>query len=101
MDFFIEKIQKEKFRKVTMESFIQELKIKFSAKELWYTVISPAYKADELYEKTGGDYSKIWHEHCANCFKPINIDTTEECYVSEDGYTWLCKQCYVDVIIND
>ena len=97
LDCFIEQIQKEKFEKVSIEKILKELKNRFSTKELWHTVIMPTQKADELYEKMGGDYSKIWHEHCANCFKPINKDTLEECSVSEDGLTWLCPQCYNDI----
>lgn len=66
---------------------------------LWYNVISPQDRAEELYIETEGDYSKIWHEHCNVCWNSIDKNTQTECYVTEDKLVWLCGKCY-DILKN-
>ena len=46
---------------------------------------------------TNGDYSEIWEEYCC-CFKEINKNTQEVCFVTKDEMTWLCKACYETLI---
>lgn len=64
----------------------------------WFETILPKEKARELKEKTQDDFSKIWHVHCGCCFKNIDKNTMEECYVSEDNTVWLCADCYNDIV---
>lgn len=85
----------EKFIEVVPKKYAESLKIKFQSNpELWYKVITPKEKAEELCSETGNDYSQIWHAHCECCFKTINKNSKELCFVSEDEFTWLCEGCY-------
>lgn len=86
--------EEEKFVKIIPGEYALKLKEEFTNHpEKWYGVIIPKSVADELIVKTNDDYSQIWHEHCMECW--ISIDkNTEECYVSEDGFTWLCSDCF-------
>ena len=59
----------------------------------WYESITPANVADKFIKQTGNDYSKIWHEHCDECYSPIDA-SSEDCYVSDDGFCWLCAKCF-------
>lgn len=92
---FYEEIKNEKFKSIYPKDYADKLKKSFSIdKSLWYKRISPAAKADELYAYTNGDYSEIWHVHCERCFKSIDKNTKELCYISDDEITWLCEECY-------
>ena len=96
MDSFLKDILKnEQFIKIIPAEYAKQLKTDFANdKQKWYNVISPAKKADELIVATNNDYSQIWDDYCACCFKPIDKYTTEEYYVTSDKLTWLCKDCY-------
>jgi len=88
-------IVNEKFYKIMPYRYAMQLKDKFfNNKALWYNVISPQDRAEELYIETEGDYSKIWHEHCNVCWNSIDKNTQTECYVTEDKLVWLCGKCY-------
>lgn len=98
-DNFLEVIKKEEFMIVYPNEYAKSLKEKFLRDtSLWYKHIIPLSKAKELLESTNGDYSLIWEERCASCFKEINKSTKELCYVSKDGLTWFCSDCYNKVI---
>ena len=88
-------IQKEKFKKISPQRYATELKERFfDNPALWYERISPKSKADELIKSTNGDYSEIWHGHCAVCFRTIDKHTAEDFYLSEDEFTCLCDSCF-------
>jgi len=94
-------IRDERFNAVRPKDYAEQLQKTYSKDiSLWYKRILPASKAKELYVSTNGDYSKIWHDHCECCFKPINKNTDEMCYLSEDQFTWLCGQCYEAIFGN-
>lgn len=81
-------------KKVEPQKYALDLREKFMEQpNLWYLAISPKEKADELRDKVGGDYSKIWHVHCEVCWKTINMYTSEPCYKSDDNLTWICNEC--------
>lgn len=41
-------------------------------------------------------YREGWeHEHCAFCSERID-DSTQEAYSTEDGYHWICADCFAD-----
>ena len=96
MDNYLKEIVKDKiFEKVKPCNYAKDLKRRFSKNpELWYQVISPASKVEELIKSTQNDYSQIWDEHCINCFKPVNKDTEENFYVSGDKFSWICQECF-------
>lgn len=82
------------FKKISPKKFAQELKEEYRLNpEKWYDSIIPANVADEFIEQTGNDYSKIWHEHCDECYAIIDANS-EDCYVSDDGYCWICSKCF-------
>ena len=84
----------EKFNKIIPKEYAQKVKEQyFNHPEKWYAAISPKSSADRLIAETNGDFSKIWHEHCSECWANIDVNT-EESYVSQDGFTWLCADCY-------
>ena len=94
-EIIYDEIKNEKFKKTSPQRYADELKERFfNNTELWYERIIPASKADELIKVTNGDYSEIWHVHCAVCFKSIDKNTTENVYLSEDEFTWICEACY-------
>ena len=94
MDIYDE-IKNEKFALISPHEHAAKLKeMFFNNVALWYERIIPASKADELIKVTNGDFSEIWHEHCAVCFKSIDKHTTEKVYLSEDEFTWLCENCF-------
>jgi hypothetical protein len=83
-----------KYEKIITKEYADNMnKNFFKNPKLWYDVILPREKADELREKTKGDYSVIWHEHCEKCWETLD-KSTGICYKSEDGFTWLCENCY-------
>lgn len=85
----------DRFNKVLPNEFAQKIKIRFQQDpDLWFGVITPKSKAEELLKATDNDYSLIWHTHCDNCFKTIDKSLQENCFVSEDEITWLCNKCY-------
>ncbi len=93
---------KEKFNKIYPNKFAEILKEKFKAdKSLWYKAVIPKIKADELIVKTNNDYSLVWETYCACCFKTIDCATHEECYVSGDYITWLCKDCFLQLQVKN
>ncbi len=90
-----DEIKNEKFALVSPQEYAAKLKeMFFNNVALWYERIIPASKADELMKVTNGDFSEIWHDHCAVCFKTIDKHTTEKVYLSEDEFDWLCENCY-------
>ena len=94
-EIIYEEIKNEKFKIVSPQKYAAELKERFfNNSELWYERISPKSKADELIKATNGDYSEIWDDHCAVCFKTIDKNTTENVYLSEDEFTWVCENCF-------
>ncbi|MCH5147325.1 MAG: hypothetical protein J1F61_04905 [Clostridiales bacterium] len=97
MDIYNE-IVNEKFKIISPQKYALELKERFlNNPALWYERISPKSKADEFIKATNCDYSEIWHDHCAVCFKPIDKDTTENVYLSEDEFTWVCESCFKEI----
>lgn len=83
------------FRIISPKKHAENLKeIFFNNPELWYERITPASVAEELRGTTKGDYSEIWDDHCVFCYKPIDKNTTENFYLSEDEFTWVCKDCF-------
>lgn len=85
----------ESFEKVYPKEYAEKLKNIFLEKpELWYQVITPKEKADYFKQKMKGDYSKFWHVHCELCWKNIDSATSELCYKSKDGLTWICGRCF-------
>ena len=81
------------FEKIKPCFYAQELKKKFlNNPALWYEVILPNSKVAELVKMTNNDYSEIWEDHCAICFKPINKNIVENYYVTEDRFTWICAE---------
>lgn len=85
----------EKFKKISPKKYAQTLKTEYRKNPAkWYESITPATVADEFIKQTGNDYSKIWHEHCDECYSPIDA-SSEECYVSDDGFCWLCAKCAI------
>lgn len=94
LDKCVEVIE-EQFTEVNPQEFASKIKEEFiQDKSLWYKVIAPPTKANELMLRTHGDYSLIWHEHCACCWDTINKCSHETCFVSSNRLTWLCKNCY-------
>ena len=90
-----EELKDMQFTLISPKKYAEGLKEMFySNPSLWYKRISPESVADELMETVEEDYSEIWHEYCAVCFKPIDKDSTEDFYLSEDEFTWVCKECY-------
>ena len=83
------------FKIVSPKKYAEDLKeMFFSNPSLWYERISPASVAEELRVTTEGDYSEIWDDHCVFCYKPIDKNITENFYLSEDEFTWVCKDCF-------
>ena len=90
----------QKYNKVIPKVYAEKLKKEFAGHpEKWYRVISPKSAAVKFIKETNDDYSKIWHEHCMECWESIDKNT-EECYVSEDGITGLCADCYKELHQN-
>ena len=58
------------------------------------TEIPVSLNMDSVRKKTNDDYSLIWHEHCCECWKTINIYTDDIAYYDEESINWLCKDCY-------
>lgn len=91
----LKELKSYNYSEVSPKKYAEDLKVKFkNNNELWYKSITPKVRAEELKKDTGNDYSEIWHVHCDCCFKSIDKDTKELCYVSEDELTWLCNECY-------
>lgn len=83
------------FKIVSPKKYAEKLKeMFFNNPSLWYERISPTSIAEQLRETTKGDYSEIWDDHCAVCYKPITKDNTENFYLSEDEFTWVCEKCF-------
>lgn len=83
-----------KYTEINPKVYAENLRKKFLENPtLWYDVVLPKEKADELKRKTNNDYSKIWHEHCDLCWETLDT-STDVCYQGEDGISWLCKNCY-------
>ena len=98
MDEFLKGLCNEKFKIVNPQKYALGLREKFIQNPLlWYKVIIPHNVAEELLRQTNNDYSEIWHEHCACCFCSIDKNNSEDCYISEDELTWLCKKCYSEL----
>lgn len=86
---------KEKFTALYPKDYAEEINKAFEKDpSLWFGVIIPKEKAEQLKRETKCDYSLIWHEHCSRCWKNIDKETDELCYVSEDKLTWLCSECF-------
>ena len=101
MDKFLKGLLNESFKKVSPRKYALDLREKFMQNPLlWYDVIIPHNKAEELIRVTNNDYSEIWNEHCACCFSHINKNILEDCFISEDELTWLCKNCYNKLFTN-
>ena len=83
-----------KYIRICPKEYAQELKVKYRENpEKWYDVITPKTAANELIAQTDNDYSKVWHEHCEECYKVIDMNSAD-CYVSDDGFSWLCSDCF-------
>ena len=52
---------------------------------MWYEFILPKEKAEEFRIKYKNNYSKIWHEHCSECWATISLKS-KICYYDEDNY---------------
>lgn len=98
-DKYINQIKNElrqiKFSVVSPCLYAADLRTQFRENPLkWLNVIMPEEKAIELREKTKNDFSLIWHAHCYCCWKNIDKNTNEECFLSENKAIWLCAGCY-------
>ena len=51
---------------------------------------------DKVGYRKNGD-SKQWYTRCDCCFKIIDRNTDEECFVSEDLMLILCNDCYTEL----
>lgn len=92
---------KIKYIKVIPKEYAEQIRIQFFKDPcLWYKVILPKEKAEELMKQTHGDYSLVWHEHCEQCWKRIDCSTEEECFVSEDSLSWWCATCFKQINQN-
>lgn len=90
-----DELKNSQFTLVSPKKYAEDLKKRFFENpDLWYERITPASVAEELRETVEGDYSEIWDDYCAVCYKPISKDTTEDFYISEDELTWICKDCF-------
>ena len=93
MDNFIKTLYNQTFERISPKQYAIDLRDKFIRDpSLWYDVIIPRNKADELIEKTKNDYSEIWDAYCDYCFCRINKNMLEDCYFSNG--IWLCKKCF-------
>lgn len=45
-----------------------------------------------------GVFQKFWHRHCELCWQEITVDTAGSCGCSEDGYIWLCPDCFAEFV---
>ena len=69
MDNFIKTLYNQTFERISPKQYAIDLRDKFIRDpSLWYDVIIPRNKADELIEKTKNDYSEIWDAYCDYCF---------------------------------
>ena len=94
-EIIYEEIKNMRFKKVSPQKYAEELKERFfNNPKLWYERISPKSKADELIKATNGDYSEIWDDYCPICFKSIDKHTTQDFYLSEEGLTCMCENCF-------
>lgn len=85
----------DEFTYIYPKDYALKLREKFKeSPSLWYDVIIPKSKAAEFIKTTENDYSKIWHAHCYCCWKNIDINTEDICYVSSNQSIWLCRDCY-------
>jgi hypothetical protein len=54
--------------------------------------------------RTWSPYREGWdHDHCAFCQRHISVpaalddvEAVESGYVTDDGYHWICEQCFAD-----
>ena len=84
----------EKYIKIIPKAYAEKVKQEYAGHpEKWYATISPKSAADRFIKETNDDFSKIWHEHCMECWTSIDANM-KECYVSEDGFEWLCADCF-------
>ena len=98
----IKNYKDDKFTQVIPAQFAEKLRVAFIENpKLWDLVITPKTAVAELKQLTSNDYSEIWDTYCDCCFKPINKNTLEMCYVSEDYITWLCENCYKKIMMDD
>lgn len=98
-DEFLCNLLSESFDSINIKEYTSVLKDRyFNSPSLWYERITPKSKALELMHITNGDYSEIWEEYCCCCFKEINKNTQDVCFVTKDKMTWLCKPCYETLI---
>ena len=58
-----------------------------------YEFILPKEKAEEFRIKYKNNYSKIWHEHCSECWATINLES-KICYYDEEKRTGYVKKCF-------
>lgn len=83
-----------KYIKIDTKQYADTIRQRFlDNPSLWYSVILPKEKAEELKLKYNGNYAKIWHAHCDFCYKTID-QSTGTCYLGDDGLSWLCEECY-------
>lgn len=81
------------YKKIELVSFLKRLdRIFLENPDLWYEFILPKEKAEEFRIKYKNNYSKIWHEHCSECWATINLKS-KICYYDEEK-NWLCKKCF-------
>ena len=82
------------YKLINIKDYLETLKIEYvTTPNLWYDSILPKKRADDLKEKTKGDFSLIWHEHCSICWETIDSNT-KSCYYDEISKDWLCDKCY-------
>lgn len=92
----------EKFIKVNPKVYAECLRQKFKDDpQLWYSAISPKEIADSFRKKYNDDFSECWHVHCRECWIPINKNTAQDCYCTEDETLWLCADCYKELREED
>ena len=43
-----------------------------------------------------GKNSHLFHAHCEFCMNKITGETLDECFTTQDGSHWICKDCFQD-----
>ena len=79
------------YKKIELVSFLKRLdRIFLENTDLWYEFILPKEKAEEFRIKYKNNYSKIWHEHCSECWATISLKS-KICYYDEEKRTSYVK----------
>ena len=93
-----EELKEELFYRVDTKQLAETLQKKGKERSFWYERILPREAADRLYEKTGGDYLQIWHEHCYGyCGNELNAASETVFYATKEKDIFLCENCFKEL----